>query len=183
MRTRRVHDVGEHRVRVELHGVQVGAAGLTRAAVRRDAGIVDEVLVQRAAASDVQHLEAAADGEERQTACDGDVRERGFEVVGPAIDAVHGRVRRFAVQRRVDVGAAGEHERVDTCEQRLRVAGVVDEHRLCARALDRVEVRTGQRGRARVRPAIGAAEPAPGQGHDHHVATTTDRSCGAVPSR
>ncbi len=92
---------------------------------------------------DVQYLETPADRQHGNAARDRDVREGGLEIVGPAVDAVHGRVWRFAEQRRIDVGATGEHERVHTCEQFFGVARVVDEYGLSAGALDRVEVCTG----------------------------------------
>ena len=54
------------------------------------------------------------------------VRERELEVVDVAVDAVGLRVRRLAVGGGVEVGAAGEHERVEAVEEPARVADRVD---------------------------------------------------------
>ena len=77
-------------------------------AVRRHTRVFEDVLEQRAAARDVQHLEAAAVRERWHRHRGRGVGERGLEVVGPARDAVGLLVRSLPVQRGVDIGAARE---------------------------------------------------------------------------
>ena len=73
-----------------------------------------DVLHERAAAGDVQHLDAAADREDRQTRC-----RRASPISAISNSSRAGststtrRVRRFAVARRRDVVAAGEQQAVD----------------------------------------------------------------------
>ena len=66
------------------------------------------VLHERAAACDVEHLNPAADREDRQLprASGGD--ERDLELVAPLFSLVDRRVRGLAISRRRDVGAAGQ---------------------------------------------------------------------------
>ena len=96
---------------------------------RRLAMVVD-VLVQRAAARDVQGLEAAADAEQRQPARVGPAHERDLgrvdDAVGrPQVLVAVGR----AVLERVEVGPAGEAQAVEPVEQRVDGArGLRREH-------------------------------------------------------
>jgi hypothetical protein len=74
-------------------------------------GVGGQVLVQRAAEVDVEQLQAAADRQHRQAPVERGGQERELAVVARPVEA-DGGVRLLAVQRRIDVGAAGEHERV-----------------------------------------------------------------------
>ena len=144
----------EQRLGEDVDAVFPPAARLTGAAVAFDAGKVGDVLVQRAAERDVQHLQPATDRERRGRPFDRGAGQRELGFVGGAVDAVHLGVPFLAVAGGIDVGAAAQHERVDAVEQRHEVARGVDHDGLAARAHDRVEVRTRDRGRARVRPLL-----------------------------
>ena len=182
------HDLGDQRVGCERHLVPPGSAGYSGLAVGRHSGIVGDVLVQRAAARDVQHLDAATDRERRDRADRGRLGHRAFEVVVGPIDAVRARVRGFAVTPRVDVGPAGENQRVDPRQECFGIARVVDDDRLAAGPQHGFHIAVGERGRAGVGPLVGATEPAPGERDHHHAilsppSITIGRSCGAVPNR
>ena len=76
-----------------------------------------QVLEQRAAVGDVDELHPAADPEHRQVALDRGAHERDLEAV-----ALGHRVERLgmgllAIARRVDVGAAGQHQPVEQVER------------------------------------------------------------------
>ena len=153
----RAHDVGDERIAVERDLVLAGAARHAGLAVRRNPGVVGDVLVQRAAAGDVQDLYPTTDRERRHRTDRRRLRQRALETVVGRVDAVDARVGLLAVAGGIDVGATREHERVDAGEQRLRVTRVVDDHRLAAHAQYRLDVAVGERGRAGVRPLVGAA--------------------------
>jgi len=99
--------------------------------VRAD-GVGGQVLVQRAAEEHVEQLQPAADRQHRQLAVEDGRQQRQLAIVARPVDA-DGRVRLLAVQRRVDVGAAGEHERVHPGGDVQRVGARGDVHRQCAR--------------------------------------------------
>ena len=103
----RAHRVGDERARLQVDLVHHTVAMLVTAFDVR------EVLDQRAAQRDVQHLHAAADREGRRAvahrgACEGDV-----ERVDVVLHAVGVGVRGLAVAHRVDVGTADQHEPVE----------------------------------------------------------------------
>ena len=80
--------------------------------------VVGEVLAQRAAQGDVEHLVAAADRQRGQAPVDGAAHERRTRVSSRVpLDAVEPRVRRLPVARRVDVAAAHEQQPVEAGEQ------------------------------------------------------------------
>ena len=82
------------------------------------------MLVQRAAADDVQRLHAAADRQQREVALGGGGEQGELVLVGDAIDVGAERgVRQLSVRRRVEVGPAAEDQAVEPVEQR---SGVVD---------------------------------------------------------
>ena len=74
-----------------------------------------QVLVQRAAAGDVQHLQAAADAEQRQPAFERRRDERELGGVAGRAHAAGLRVRLRAERGRVDVPAARQDESVQPC--------------------------------------------------------------------
>ena len=100
-------------------------------AVRAD-GVVRQVLVQGAAEVHVEQLQPAADRQHRQIPLERGRQEGELAVVARPVDA-HGRVRLLAVQRGVDVGAAGEHERVHPGGDRDGVGARGHVHRQRAR--------------------------------------------------
>ena len=121
-----------------------------------------DVLHERAAALDVHELEAAADAEHGQLAPARLAQQRELEGVA---DLPLGRrlVRALlelgAVERRIEVGAAGEHEAVDAVEHLARILGAVGRRRQQdrhaagqAHALD-VALRDDRRLELPVRPA------------------------------
>jgi hypothetical protein len=128
--------------------VHAGTAGLARLAVGRNTRILRDVLMQRAAPCDVQHLNAATDREHRDAARHGDVSYRTFEIVGAAVDAVDTGMRGLAVQLGVDIRSAGQHDCIDALEQPLRVARILHDHGLPAGAHDRVDISAGECERA-----------------------------------
>ena len=109
------------------------------------ADVVGQVLAQRPAAGDVEHLHAAAHAEEGHPALERAARQR--ELEGVALGQ-HGRrlgVALGAVALGLDVGAAGEDERVDEVEQRVgvlrRAPTGCEQQRHAAGARDVIEVR------------------------------------------
>ena len=83
------------------------------------------MLVQRAAAGDVERLHAAADREHRQVARGGGAQQRELVLVADAVDVrAEQRVALVPVGRGVEVRAAAEEQAVEAVEQRL---DVVDE--------------------------------------------------------
>ena len=81
-----------------------------------------QVLVERAAERDVEQLHPAADPEQRHVALQRPPRQRELEGVALGPGALRLRVRLGAVAGRVDVGAAGQEQRVDAVEQHVGVA-------------------------------------------------------------
>ena len=75
-----------------------------------------QVLVEGAAAGDVEDLHPAADPEQRHLALDRALRQRQFEAVALGPGALRLRVRLGPVAGRVDVGAAGEDQGVEPVE-------------------------------------------------------------------
>jgi hypothetical protein len=75
-----------------------------------------KVLDQCAPATDVEHLHAAADGEKRQFTFDGRASQFDFETIEGGVSPAQARVREFAVERGVDVRAAGKAETVDVIQ-------------------------------------------------------------------
>ena len=86
-----------------------------------------QILVQRAAEGDVEHLRATADAQHRQSSVQRGPQQR--ELPGVAVGArlIGGRVRLLAVGGGVEVVTAGDHQRVQAVEQPVDRAGV---HRL-----------------------------------------------------
>ena len=72
-----------------------------------------DVLDERAAGSDVQHLHPAADGEERQVGVHRTPRQIDLELVAPGFGIVDRRVALLLVEHRVHVPSAGEQHAVD----------------------------------------------------------------------
>ena len=103
---------------------------------------VGQVLVQGAPARDVQQLRAAAHAEDRHRARIGRARERELGGVQRGLDRAERGVRLRAVERRVDVRAAGQADAVHAVQQRLdRVrAQRRHDHGQAARALEGLEV-------------------------------------------
>ena len=91
----------------------------------RERGDVRQVLAQRAAAGHVEGLHPVADAEHGEVAlaCAGEQRELVARAVGVDVRAEL-RVGRLAVENRVEVRAAAEHQAVHAVEQGV---GVVDE--------------------------------------------------------
>jgi hypothetical protein len=108
-----------------------------------------QVLDEVSAAGDVEELEAAADRERRQVARERRLQERQLARVAACVRDVRLGVCLGAIVRRVDVGAAGEHDPVERVERLLDVLlRRRDDQCAAARPLDRVDVGEGnQRGR------------------------------------
>lgn len=103
---------------------------------------VGQVLDEVTAARDVQRLRAAAHGQHRHVPCEGAAQERELGPVPLAPRRVGRRMRLGAVQRRVEIGAAGDDECVEQVEVRLGVGlGRRQHDRPAARVLDGGHVR------------------------------------------
>src|SRR5712691_2845523 len=95
------------------------------------------MLLQFAAAGYVQLLDAAADAEHRHVTLQGAREERELGAVALRVDAECLRMGLVAVDLRVEVGAAGEDERVERVERLLdRFLARRHEQRPPSRALD-----------------------------------------------
>ena len=105
-----------HRARLEPDGV-VGE--LTRG-VHVHLG-VGEVLLERAAKGDIEDLKPAADRQQRHVPVNRRASNRDLEGVAPLMDAGGVRTGLGAVERRIEVGPAGEHDGVDQVEHRAGV--------------------------------------------------------------
>ena len=99
-----------------------------------------DVLHERAAAGDVQHLHAAADGENRQIARAGGRDEGDLELVARRIDVLDPLMRRLAVSRGLDVAAAGQQQAVDARQRLLDRHRRVEDAHLAAGVKDRLPV-------------------------------------------
>ena len=78
----------------------------------RSARQVIDVLDEATAAGDVGDLAAEADGNDRQAELIGAAKGLEFEVVATRIEHFGARVPRLAVVARVEIGSAGEKQRV-----------------------------------------------------------------------
>ena len=124
---------------VEPHGM--GAEDVGDRLVALVANDLGQVLVQVAAAHDVEQLHAAADGEGRHVARERGTQQRQLGLVAAGADAARGRVGVGAVVRRIDVGAAGEDDPVERAERLLdRVGERRQQHGPTSGALDRLDV-------------------------------------------
>ena len=100
---------------------------------------VGQVLVQPAAVRDGHQLHAPADREQGQVGVERGAQQHQLRGVALGLD-LGGGVRPLAVQGRVDVGAAGEHDAVESVED--VDVGIVgrDEHGPAAAAVHGVDV-------------------------------------------
>ncbi len=130
-----------------------------RLLVRVGGNAIWHVLLQVAAERDVEDLRAAADREQRQIACKRDAHQRELEVVALAHHPDGLRVRRFAVQLRIEIRAAGEDEPVDGIDRLVGSSARRHEQRDAARAHDRAHVRRRHECRVEIpRTELGARE-------------------------
>ena len=108
--------------------------------------VVLDVLVQRAAARDVERLGAAADAEQRQPGGVGGAGELELEAVERGLGRAEQLVRAGAVGDGVEVGAAGQADAVEAVEQRLQPVLQRGQHdRHPAGQLDRAHVGQAER--------------------------------------
>ena len=136
----------------------VGCVARPPLAVARSAPVcVGEVLVQRAAAGDVESLGAAADRQDRHPARVGRAGDRQLEAVEVGLGRPELRVARPVVAVRVEVGPAREADARDPVEQRLDrvVAQRRHHHRDAAGPLDRAQVGEPERHLVARRLALG----------------------------
>ena len=134
-------DRGQRAVRADPHLMQ--AEPVRRPVVSPVAHQVGQVLVQRPASADVQHLHAAADGEQRHAQPQrvaGDVQVPG---VAQRCGSLRPRVPRRAVPDRVDVRTARDHQAVQARDRGpglFVVATRRQHHRPSAAAPHRVHI-------------------------------------------
>ena len=150
---------------------------------------VGDVLVERAAAGDVEQLHPAADAEHRQVALERAAREGELEAVALGPGALRVRVGLGAVAGRVDVRAAGEDEPVEQVEQLLGRLGDL----VVGRQDQRQPARLGDAARVRALRDVDldVAPDGPVRALDHRAdpddrpATRSEssRSRGIAPSR
>ena len=155
------HHAREPRAGLDPHGVGGDAARLGLA-------VALEVLVQRAAAGDVERLHAAADPEHRHPARVGELGERELVAVERRLGGAELRVALLlAVAVRVDVRAARQADAVEPLERRRdRVVAERREHdRDAAGALDRAHVDHPERHLALRRVALGQRVAVLGEPH------------------
>ena len=114
-----------------LHVVVCEHSGHLLVHVRADA--IRYVLLEVAAARDIQHLRAAADRKQRHVAIERCPHQLQLEVVSLPHDAVRLGVRFRVVQLRVDVRAAGEDQPVHDFQRPLDVRTRRHEERRAAR--------------------------------------------------
>ena len=98
-----------------------------------------DVLHQRAAGGDVQHLGAAADRQQRHVAGHRAARQIDLELVAARLRVVGQRVAILAVEDRVDVAAAGQQDPVDFVQHLARALGDLEHARPGAGLFDRRE--------------------------------------------
>ena len=105
------------------------------------------MLVQRAAAGDVEDLHAAADREDRQPVGVGGACQRQLELVKVCLDRAGALVAALAVGLGIQVGPAGQADAVDPGQQRLSQLGRQRRRhdRDCARGLERLQVAQPER--------------------------------------
>ena len=127
--------------------------------------LAGQVLHERAAARHVERLHAAADGEDRQAAPLGRADERQLERVDLPLGRPERRVRRLAVGRGVQVGAAGQQQTVEPRDEQVDDLGQQrrEDHGHRPRALERLRVGEAERELAHRR--LGLRLPARGLGH------------------
>ena len=99
-----------------------------------------DVLHERAAGGDVQHLGAAADREQRQVGRHRPARQIDLELVAPRLGIFDRRVPLLAVEHGVDVAAAGQEQAVELAEQLARALADLEHARPSAGLFDRRDV-------------------------------------------
>jgi hypothetical protein len=123
-----------------IRGLRRGLALIVAARPEADEG---DVLVERAAGGDVQHLDAPADAEHREVAFERPAGQGDLESVTRRIDLDPAPFPKpLAVERGIDILAPGQHESIEIVEGGLRriVRAGEERHRLPAGRLDRVQV-------------------------------------------
>jgi hypothetical protein len=83
-----------------------------------------QVLVQRPATGDIEHLDAAADAENRQSPLERAPQQREFQGVAGGARRVRFRMRLLAVSGRVEVITPGDHQAIQAVEHPVGNAGV-----------------------------------------------------------
>ena len=111
-------DRAEARAGLDLH--VVGGAVVEHAFDPR----VGEVLVERGAVGECQHLHPQANPERRDRPREDSAREREVELLSPRMHQFHARMQLDPRAARVDVAAAGQDDPIDPLEEARRVVGV-----------------------------------------------------------
>ena len=95
------------------------------------------ILHERASARHVQHLDASTDRKDRQIGLEGQTNQLDFVLVASGFGRVESRVRRLAVDRRVDVAATSQQKPGRTADDvRGSIRGAVEDPRVAAGALE-----------------------------------------------
>ena len=152
-------DRGELRVGEHLDAVLAEDAG--HGAVHLVVEPVGQVLVDPAAARDVQHLRAAADREHGEVPLERGAHQLELELVPRANDPAGLRMRLCSVEARIEVGTTREHEPVDRIERLLDPGAGRHEQRRAARLLDRLDV--GGRDQRSRKPPVRPGRPPSGR--------------------
>jgi hypothetical protein len=136
----RAADAGQSRVRRDLDGVR-------RHPTRVGLAVAGKMLVEAAAARDVERLGAAADAEDRQPGSVRAARDLELERVEAGLGRPEVRVGGGPVGGRVEVRPAGQADARERCDERGDQAGVDwgKHHRHGAGALERAHVRHAER--------------------------------------
>ena len=93
-----------------------------------DADLLLDVLHERTAAGDVEHLDAATDCEQRKVGVDGSPRQLELVVVAAGLDAWIRGMRGLAVDRRQDIASTGQQNPVHRPNHVLRPVDRAVEH-------------------------------------------------------
>jgi hypothetical protein len=148
------------------------------------AGVLRQVLVQRAAQRAVEHLHPPAHRENRQPGRQGVGQQGELVLVAVGPQLLRGRVGSLAVPGRVDVGSAGEQHTVQPGHQLGEaLPDRRQQHRDTARAGDRVGVLTRQQRRVQVPDAEAGAFQVGGDADQRPACLRVVRSHGCAPSR
>jgi hypothetical protein len=150
------------------------------AAVHLVAEPVGQMLVDPAAAYDIQHLRSTANREHRDVPLERGAHQLELELVPLAYHSSGLRMRRGAVEARIEVGSTREHEPVHRVERLLDAGARRHEQRRTARLLDRLDVR-GRDERSRESPVRPrglrqiSRDADPGSSHARRIALARSR--------
>ena len=158
---------GDEAARLQPHAVRRDPADLRLAVPDLRRPLAGQILQQRAAARDVEHLQAAADRQHGQLARLGGADERDLEAVEVRLGGAEAGVGLGAVDRRVQVRAARQAQAAEPVEQGLDAVDVQrrDDHGHRAGTADRLRIGEAERELLLGRLAVGVVVDARRRAH------------------